>query len=273
MLREVTTALLSPQFFTYVTTTFTEELISIAQVRILLSDIACCSLMRLDQQSLDKLLDLMIMILKWQMFLMKNPDELLNTTLRHFHGIGRLMPEQSKMILIDQANNFFFNHWNELNEESRYSIVRKLNKFLTPFNIRISLLIRMKLQQRDGSFVDKIAASSNDFFRYYVQNLGENIYEKIAHFPHCQTFESKPANKKSTNELDCLFQQFTVDLSENTADVEETTSYADEEPVVENRTALDDLKKKCKLDLTEEAPPVYDDNFQELLNMLEDGTT
>lgn len=269
MLREVTTALLSPQFFTYISTTFTEDLISIAQVRILLSDIACCSLMRLDHQSLDKLLDLMIMILKWQMFLIKNPDELLNITLRHFHGIGRLMPEQSKMILIDQANNFFFNKWKELNEESQYSTVRKLNKFLTPFNIRISLLIRMKLQQRDGSFVDKIAASSNDFFRYYIQNLGENIYEKITHFPHCQTFESKAGNKKSTNEIDCLFQQFTVDMTENTAEAEETaTCYPEEAPIVESRTALDDLKKKCKLDLAEEAPPVYEDNFQELLNML-----
>lgn len=270
MLREVTSALLSPQFFTYVSSTFTEDLISIAQVRILLSDIACCSLMRLDHQSLDKLLDLMIMILKWQMFLMKNPDELLNITLRHFHGIGRLLPEQSKMILIDQANNFFFNNWKELNEESRYSIVRKLNKFLAPFNIRISLLIRMKLQQRDGSFVDKIAASSNDFFRYYIQNLGENIYEKIAHFPHCQTFESKAGNKKSTSEIDCLFQQFTVDMAENAAEIEESTaSYLEEAPVIENRTALDDLKKKCKLDLAEEAPPEYEDNFQELLSMLD----
>jgi hypothetical protein len=230
--------------------------------------------MRLDHQSLDKLLDLMIMIFKWQMFLMTNPDELLNITLRHLHGIGKLMPEQSKIILIDQANQFFFMHWNELNEENRYGVVRRLNKFLTPFNIRISLLIRIKLQLRDGAFVDKITGSTNDFFRYYVHNLGENIYERIAHFPHCQSaVDSKQgSHNHSSNEINFLFQQFNVDLAESqpiespeTAEVVETL----EKKVVEQTSALDELKKKCRLDIVEEAPPVYEDNFDELLNMLE----
>lgn len=269
VLREVTSGLLSPQFFHYISTSFTDELISIAQVRILLSDIACCSLMRLDPQSLDKLLDLMVMIFKWQMFLMTNPDDLLNITLRHLHGIGRLMPEQAKIILIDQSYSFFYTHWNELNEESRYENVRKLNKFLAPFNIRISLLIRMKLQLRDGSFVDKIAASGNEFFRYYNNNLGENIYEKITHFPQCQSLEAKAGSKTITKEIDCLFQQFNVDMNEGSAVAVEDS--AEVEVQSDSRSTLDDLKKKCKLDFVEEAPPVYEDNFQELLNMLDDN--
>lgn len=268
VLREVTNALLSPNFFHYIASTFTVELISIAQVRILLSDIACCSLMRLDHQSLDKLLDLMIMIFKWQMFLMPNPDELLNITLRHLHGIGRLMPEQAKVILIDQANQFFFMHWNELNEEKRYSIVRKLNRFLSPFNIRISLLIRMKLQGRDGSFTDKAAISSNEFFRYYVQNLGENVYEKLAHFPRSQSSDSvSSVEKQKTNEINCLFQQLDVEFEEPAASKQVSV---DAEPeCFEQNTKLDELQKKCKMEIAGEAPPVYDDNFQELLNLLD----
>lgn len=269
----MTSALLSPQFFHYVSTTFTDELISIAQVRILLSDIACCSLMRLDPHSLDKLLDLMIMVFKWQLFLMSEANDLLSLTFRHLHGIGRLMPEQGKIILIDQANQFFFTHWNELNEEKRYNVVRKLNKFLAPFNIRISLLIRMKLQVRDGSFIDKASANFNDFFRYYVQNVGENIYEKMAHFPHCQRSDSHSASAASTpntNEINCLFQQFNVDLtSEAAEDFPVHEPVQNEVVVVEQKSTLDELKKKCKLDLVEEAPPVYEDNFQELLNMLD----
>lgn len=126
VIREVTAALLSPQFFNYITTSFTEEIVTIAQVRIILSDIASCSLMRLDNQSLEKLLDLMIMIFKWQLFLMSNPDDLYHITLRHLQGIGRLFPEQGKMILIDQSNQFFYTHWNELSEENRYVIVRSV---------------------------------------------------------------------------------------------------------------------------------------------------
>lgn len=206
------------------------------------------------------------------MFLMSNPQDLFNITLRHLYGASRLMPEQSKMILIDQANQYFYTHWNELNEEKRYGIVRKLNKFLAPFNIRISLLIRMKLQMRDGSFIDKVGASSNDFLKYYVQNLGENIYEKIAHFPHCQIEETKSSSKpNTTNEINCLFQQFNVDLMENTIEIEEVVRQDETTDKNINQT-LNELKKKCKLDQVQEAPPEYEDNFQELLSML-DGNT
>lgn len=234
--------------------------------------------MRLDPHSLDKLLDLMVMVFKWQMFLSTSPDDLLNITLRHLHGVGKLMPDQMKIILIEQSNRFFYAEWNELSEEDRYGQVRSLNKFLSPFNIRISLLIRMKLQNRDGSFVDKNEATSSDFFRYYINNLGKNLYEKIAHFPHCQLL-TKPAHQ-NTNEIDCLFQQFAVDIDGSLPEnPETTTSSISRDDQIENNvetkapnSALDELKKKCKFDVDEEAPPVYADNFQELLNML-DGST
>lgn len=178
------------------------------------------------------------------------------------------------MILIDQANQFFFTQWNQLGEENRYGVVRRLNKFLSPFNIRISLLIRMKLQARDGAFVDKVAASSNDFFRYYLNNLGENLYEKIANFPHCQVLEPKSGAKKETNEIDCLFHQFNVDMSE--ASEESPAQASQGEPsrrqVVDTRNTLDELKKKCRFDLPEEAPPEYD-NFDELLSMLGENSS
>lgn len=229
--------------------------------------------MRLDHQSLDKLLDLMIMIFKWQMFLMSNVDELLNITMRHLNGVGRLMPEQGKMILIDQANQFFFTKWNELNDEKRYGLVRRLNKFLSPFSVRISLLVRMKLQVRDGSFIDKTAGSSNEFFRYYIQNLGENIYDKLAHFPQIKAADSSAENKEQTNEINCLFQQFNVDINEVEACAESEvlrTEVQSEETVAEPRSALDEIKKKCKMDIVESIPPaIEDDNFQDLLNMLD----
>lgn len=265
----MTAALLSPQFFQYISTTFSEDLISIAQARILLSDIASCSLMKLDSRSLDKLLDLMVMIFKWQIFLMSHPDDLFNITLRHLQSVGRLMPE----ILIDQANQIFHSGFSELNEEQRYEVVRKLNRFLAPFNIRISLLIRMKLQNNDASFVDKIGASTNDFFRYYIHNLGDNIYEKIAHFPHCQVSETKTTGSK---EIDCLFQQFNVDLNEEAPEVKNEDVFVDEtvkESVGQGNSTLDVLKKQCKLDMDEEAPPIYEDNFQDLLNLLDGNPT
>lgn len=273
VLRDVTNALLSPNFFTYVATTFSDEIISLAQARILLTDIACCSLMRLDVHSLDKLIDLMIMIFKWQFFLISKPDDLLGLTLRHLHGVCRLMPEKSKMIIIDQANQYLYGSWSELNEEQKFSIVRKLNKFLAPHNVRISLLIRMRLQQRDGSFMDKLAASTNDFYCYYSRNNGENIYEKVNHFPHCQVKIDKSEGSKNqiaTQEIDFLFRQFNADLPSYAVGCEkqeDEISQTSSAPAVEQNSTLDDLKKKCKLEITAPQEVTLDDNFQELLNM------
>ncbi|KAL7024581.1 hypothetical protein ACKWTF_013113 [Chironomus riparius] len=272
VMRDVTNALLSPTFFTYISTTFSDEIMSLAQARILLTDIACCSLMRLDVHSLDKLFDLMVMIFKWQMFLMNSPDDLLSITLRHLQGISRIMPDKAKMILIDQANQNFFTSWREYNEEYKYSAVRKINRFLAPHNIRISLLIRMKLQLRDGSFVDK--SNPNDFLNYYVHNVGENIYEKVNHFPQYQNAGNND-EKQASQEIDFLFQQFKVDLSDEVIDdkMELKTNSKDEKqddtiPTDQKKT-LDELKKKCKLDVTPQHNDLQaDDNFQELLNML-----
>lgn len=273
MIRDVTNALLSPNFFSYIASSFSDEIISLSQARILLTDIACCSLMRLDVHSLDKLLDLMIMIFKWQLFLISTPDDLLGLTLRHLHGIGRLMPEKSKMIIIDQANQYLYASWSEFEEDQKYGMVRKLNKFLAPHSVRISLLIRMKLQLRDGSFVDKLSASTNDFFRYYSRNLGENIYEKVNHFPHCQVkIDKSDAGKTTaTQEIDFLFQQFNVDLTESTDDKDckehkiETSAATVK---TETKKTLDELKKKCKLDISTTQEVAVEDNFEELLNML-----
>lgn len=272
VLRDVTNSLLSPNFFSYIATTFSDEIVSLAQARMLLTDIACCSLMKLDHHSLDKLIDLMIMIFKWQLFLISTPDDLLSLTLRHLHGICKLMPEKSKMIIIDQANQYLYGSWSELNEEHKYSIVRKLNKFLAPHNVRISLLIRMRLQHRDGSFVDKLNAATNDFYRYYIRNIGENIYEKANLFPHCQFKIDKSEGSKNqivTQEIDFLFQQFKEDeLVSDDCEAGEKVEIS--QAIVEQTNTLSELKKKCKLDITSsQEVALEEDNFQELLNMLE----
>jgi hypothetical protein len=138
----------------------------------------------------------------------------------------------------------------------------------------------MKLQHRDGSFVDKTSASSNDFFRYYVKNLGENIYEKVSFFPHCQVVETKSTSREnSTHEIDCLFQQFnnTTVQQYNSTTVLETTEPKSSSKIQEEKepslNALEELKKKCKMEeIDGEAPPIYEDNFQELLSMLDESS-
>lgn len=83
VIRDITTAVLNQNFLLYLMETFETNILSQTQARVILTDIACSSVMRLDSNSMDKLLDLMIMVYKWQMFLLRSPSDLVKLTFRH----------------------------------------------------------------------------------------------------------------------------------------------------------------------------------------------
>ena len=121
------------------------------------------------------------------------------------------MPELQKMILIDSAKQYFVDQWNICDDE-KFKIMNKTNLWFRPFSTKISLLIRMRLQNADGTFVDKISAETNDFFRYYSKNNGENIYEKIAFFSNKTASTTRSSkNYRTSYELDQLLIQFNIE--------------------------------------------------------------
>lgn len=161
------------------------QLLNAQQCRILLSDIACCSLMRLDISSMDKLWDLMLMVFKWQLSIStvaEHPQRLLDLTFRHMDGIGRLLPEMRKTLLIDCTKRHLIEFWDTLNATERTGTITSLQRWLRPYNVKISILIRLGFQLADGgAFVDAESAEKSEFFQYYADNVGENIYTKHAY--------------------------------------------------------------------------------------------
>ncbi|XP_055593212.1 uncharacterized protein LOC129744620 isoform X2 [Uranotaenia lowii] len=218
VLREITEVLLDPKFLHYISTAYQHNLLTAQQTRILLTDIACCSLMRLDVNSMDKLWDLMIMIFKWQMYLTnKSAQALMDLTFRHLDGIGRLIPEMRKQILIDNVKKSLIELWEPLCEDDQIIIHRRVYKWLKPYTTKISVLIRMGLQRSDGEF--ETAISNNMFYNYYVNNIGENIYAKTANLQvlknqseQNEKFGSIEPNQTSDagHEIDTLVQQLNV---------------------------------------------------------------
>ncbi|EAL38851.1 AGAP011836-PA, partial [Anopheles gambiae str. PEST] len=179
VLREITEVLLDPKFLHYIATAYQQSMLTVQQCRVLLTDIACCSLMRLDISSMDKLWDLMVMIFKWQIFITnKNAQMLLDLTFRHLDGIGRLIPEMRKQILIDNVKKSLLELWEPLCEDEQTIVHRKVYKWLKPYNTKISILIRMGLQKSTGDFEPE--PKNNIFYNYYINNIGENIYSKTA---------------------------------------------------------------------------------------------
>lgn len=145
--------------------------------KIILHDIACCSLMRLDEISMNKLWDLITMIFKWQLHLTNKPQHLLDITFRHLDGIMKLYSNHMKSKLIDSIKNYILDYWNLLTLQIQYDIYENIKLWLNGFNVKISILIRLGFQNVDGKFLQNIQES---YYHNYIENIGENIYERTA---------------------------------------------------------------------------------------------
>lgn len=156
-----------------------QVVLTIQQCRILLTDIACCSLMRLDITSMDKLWDLMVMLFKWQLSHADNdPQKLLDITFRHMDGVGKLLPELRKTIIIDAAKRHLIEFWDLQSEDARLQILMTIQQWLQIFHVKISILIRLGFQRADGTFETDLECLDVDLYQSYVESIGENVYAR-----------------------------------------------------------------------------------------------
>lgn len=206
-----------------------QHTLTVQQCRILLTDIACCSLMRLDMTSMDKLWDLMVMLFKWQLTMIRDtPSRLLELTFRHMDGVAKLMPEMKKTLLVDSTRRCLVDFWEDCSYEQE--ILNDLLEWMVPFNIKISILIRSGLQLNDGTFEMATEQTDAEYFRDYLDNIGENIYARNA---NTAKSKAKPVIKQPevehdtaiSNELSTLASQLNID--NDIVDVESDRSEPD----------------------------------------------
>lgn len=180
MLRDLTNVLLDQKLIIQLMNPHPSQgVLSAQQCRILLTDIACCSLMRLDMSSMDKLWDLMVMLFKWQLQLIQDdPNRLLELTFRHMDGIGKLMPEMKKTMLIDCTKRSLIELWDTCADAEKTKLINNLDHWMKPFNVKISILIRLGFQRHDGTFELEPNQIHADMYQHYADNVGENVYGK-----------------------------------------------------------------------------------------------
>lgn len=157
---------------------------------------------------MDKLWDLMVMVFKWQLAVSSNDAQrLLDITFKHMDGIGRLIPESRKTLLIDCSKRLIIEYWDSITDKE--SVVQSVTQFLQPFNVKISILIRLGFQRSDTTFETNI---DREHFQYYVNNVGENIYAKHAHSVArgmtVDRVQEKPV--ESSREIDSLVGQLNI---------------------------------------------------------------
>lgn len=207
MLRDLSTVLLDNRFLDQLieTESKTGRPLTVPQLRLLLADIACCSLMRLDPVSMDKLWDLMVVIFKWQLFVARNdPHRLINVTFKHLDGVAKMMPEMKKGILVDVVKMKILTLWDTCDDAEKAEVAVAVSNWLHPFKVKISILMRLGLQDDACNFlpIDLANRTHSDL----LANVGENIYKK-----HPKTSEegvSQGASKPIEKAVDFEHREF-----------------------------------------------------------------
>lgn len=161
----------------------------------LLQDISATSIMKLDDYSMSKLWDLMTMIFKWQLSVATNQN-IFDISRRHLRSVATLMPQYFTKCIIEQAMRRFESLAHKFTDDDYKSLSNTLILWFSEYHTKISVLLRLGLQKKDGTF--SLPATIDPTI---LQNLGENIYIYDNKKNPVDEYESKCAD---TSEISCL---------------------------------------------------------------------
>lgn len=193
VLTDVATVLLHPKLLDEL---FTPQPVAAhTLVKQLLQDISSSSIMRLDDYSMSKLWDLMTMIFKWQLSVATNQN-IFDITRRHLRNVAMLMPHFFPKSIIEQVMRRFENLSHQFTDDDYKCLNNTLIIWFSEYHTKISVLMRLGLQRKDGTFNLPSTISTN-----FLHNLGENIYKYDNQKNPIEEFENRCAD---TNEIKCL---------------------------------------------------------------------
>lgn len=104
---DVTTALLNPKILSPI---FEESpMIGVPQLRATLESVALSSIMKLDKSSMDKLFDLMIMMVKYQLRVVTGPREVILITLNHIDAMRDMVSDVNAQKCVSMVHQMVVN--------------------------------------------------------------------------------------------------------------------------------------------------------------------
>lgn len=131
-----------------------QELCSKKALRTIFERLAHTSIMRLNETSMEKLFDLMIMAVKYQICLCTKPREILLITLNHYDIIKSYARDsQTCQILLEHCYKRLAKMYLSMNEGEFQLIRQTLLGFFQDLRIKVSVFLREKSQNWNGCFV------------------------------------------------------------------------------------------------------------------------
>ncbi|XP_076066677.1 organic solute carrier partner 1 [Oratosquilla oratoria] len=122
-------------------------------LRTVFDKLAHGSIMRLNQPSMDKLYDLMVMALKYQMVKCPRPEDLLLITLNHLDAIRNFVTTHNVITQVEAVYSLFLKVYRHMSAGALYDIRIALLGFLQDTAIRVSVFLKDGSQTPQGIFV------------------------------------------------------------------------------------------------------------------------
>ncbi|XP_051027837.1 protein OSCP1 isoform X1 [Acomys russatus] len=131
-----------------------QELYSKKALRTVYDRLAHASIMRLNQASMDKLYDLMIMAFKYQVLLCPRPKDVLLVTFNHLDSIkGFIQDSPTILHQVDETFRQLTETYGSLSAGEFQLIRQTLLIFFQDLHIRVSTFLKDKVQNSNGHFV------------------------------------------------------------------------------------------------------------------------
>ncbi|XP_014472177.1 PREDICTED: protein OSCP1-like [Dinoponera quadriceps] len=150
VLDDVTAALLNPKILSSI---FEETpMIGVPQLRSTLERVALSSIMKLDKSSMDKLFDLMIMMVKYQLTAATGPREVILITLNHIDAMRDMVSDVNAQKCVTLVHQMIVDFYGCVTFDEVWSARQSCLKELELYSVRVSILLRRGLQNEDASF-------------------------------------------------------------------------------------------------------------------------
>lgn len=117
----------------------------------LFTKLAHSSVMKLNENSMSKLFDLMVMGVKFQIISTTIPEELYHVTMKHLEELYKLVPGSIAETYIDDCKTLFVNMCKGFTAYDFTMIKQNLLAFFQDRHVKVSLFIQEKIQSLDGT--------------------------------------------------------------------------------------------------------------------------
>ena len=163
-----------------------QEIYSGVQIQELFKKVAHASIMKLNDHSMQKLFELMIMTFKYQFIGCTKPDDIMKVTDLHFEGIKALLvPDSVSISLVKSIQGRVRTLYKDLSNSDWQDVKETLYMFFYDRRVRISLLLKSKDQNADGTMsirLDGPVSDRTDFpgIVKYTNMFGDERIETLS---------------------------------------------------------------------------------------------